>query len=415
MPTPLSIIKRLLASTCVLIVLSLVAFDYFIDTVKPLRFVNATGFTPFDQDPLVAKIPEFLASSKDPDILVLGSSLSVYPAVRVDDMMLKGKTRFDKWYARNHINSYTKAEYFKKHLSERLNQEISLHNLGVIACLLSDQYLTFKKVLATGKRPRLVICQIAPRDFMDNHRQVVEQTPVYHVLAGLDCFSDMLTQNRSMDQIRNFLISQSWGYYRTKADYKTFISAYTADLLNRPVDSYEASKYQKDPEKYLADKAYAKEQQKKLSQVLSQKPDYTAPPNTLEDLDIYEATYNPPNLKVFKDQSNCLEKMMKLSKKTGVPVLFVNMPLTPENKQIMKPFMNAKYQNLMKTMSAKYSTVTYIDLDTPDYYQLSEFRDSCHLNASGGKKFYNALIDSVASRKELKQAVCSKNSNGFSL
>ena len=264
MPSPTKILKRLCASTVVFLLLSVFAFDYFVTSVKPLRFVNATGFTPFDQDPLVAKIPEFLASSKNPDILVLGSSLSVYPAVRVDDMMLKGKTRFDKWYARNHINSYTKAEYFKKHLGARLNENLSLHNLGVIACLLSDQYLTFKKVLATGKRPKIVICQIAPRDFMDNHRQVVQETPVYHVLADLDCFSDMLSQNRTPEQIRNFLIGQYWNYYRLKADYKTFLTAYTSDLLDRPADSYEAGKYQADPQKYKAEKAYAKSQQQKL-------------------------------------------------------------------------------------------------------------------------------------------------------
>jgi Protein of unknown function (DUF1574) len=390
-----SALRGTLNSTLILTCLILMAADATLAAVKPLKYFNATGFTPLDQNPLVSKLPEFIHSRENPDILLLGSSLTLVPAVRCDDELTGARARYDVGYRRNYINCYSKAEYFRQSLESALKQPVQVRNLGVIASIFSDQELILERTLKSGKKPKLVICCTAPRDFLDNYRSVVEQTPVFQVLADLSTIHDMSARGASLADISSRAMEHLWHFYLVRADYRTVALAATAQLLDHPQDLFHAGQ----------NKAKVKAENKNHDEETLEigimdhrnKPVYVAPPNTLNDLSIYKNVYQPVNLKLFNTQSDYLVKMLKLCKQNKITVLIVNMPLTEANKKLLPADAWARYKALLVNETAKYDAA-YLDADIPGEFSMSDFEDSCHMNSRGGRKFYKILVEALSAR-----------------
>src|SRR5579885_1582350 len=89
------------SSTFVLTVLFLMLFDVGLREIQPLRYLNHTGLTTIHQNSLVSKLPVALADPRQADVLLMGSSLMLFPCVRCDDEYHGVKTRYNRWYMRN--------------------------------------------------------------------------------------------------------------------------------------------------------------------------------------------------------------------------------------------------------------------------------------------------------------------------
>lgn len=371
--------------------------DGLLSYFKPLKQFNNLGFTPLDLNPLVAKLPEFMKQGGNPDLLILGSSLVVIPAVRCDDELNGKLTRYDQEYRRTYMNGYNKAQTLQKMLVERIQRPITLANLGIIASMMSDHQLILEKALKSGKKPKLVVCCLAPRDFLDNYRSQVETTPVYQVLADAQFLQDLIARHAKLDEILSYATGLIWHYYQIRADYKTIIIGQTATLLNRPTSLFMAALASdgKTEAPIAGEDTFAESNQKP-----EKSPNYEAPPNTLEDLNNYKKVYLPVNDKCFETQRTYLQKLLKQCQDTHTPVLIVNMPLTRQNKDILPPELWARYFAMVKGLCTKYGA-SYYDADDQAGYTLADFEDSCHMNAQGGKKFYNAVLEPISKNLKL--------------
>jgi hypothetical protein len=205
-------------------------------------------------------------------------------------------------------------------------------------------------------------------------------------------------------QVRDFVIGNFWYFYKVKVDYKTVATLATANISGHPVTLFNASQNK------LAKEASAKapglcapaeEAQQEVGVLeTTVKPDYTPKPNTLNDLDQYQHVYNPPNRALFKQQSGYLEKMLKLANRQKINLVLVNMPLSDENKALITPGFYDQYLNTVATTADKYE-VPFYNLDVRQNYSLADFEDSCHMNYSGGQKFYNALVQALTTNKQI--------------
>lgn len=389
---------RILHSCFLLTILFIAITDGLLIHFKPLKHFNNLGFTPLDLNPLVAKLPEFMKQGGNPDLLLLGSSLVVIPAVRCDDELNGKRTRYDQEYRRTYMNGYNKAQTLQKMLVERMHRPVALANLGIIASMMSDHQLILEKALKSGKKPKLVVCCLAPRDFLDNYRSQVETTPVYQVLADAQFLQDLINRHAKLDEILSYTTGLLWHYYQVRADYKTIIIGQTAALLNRPTSLFMAA---------LANdgNTTAKRGDQDNSAVdshvqpVQKVPDYESPPNTLDDLNNYKKVYLPVNDKCFETQRTYLEKLLKQCQDSHTPILIVNMPLTKQNKEILPPELWTRYFAMVKGLCTKYGA-SYYDADLADY-TLADFEDSCHMNAQGGKKFYKAVLEPISKNLKL--------------
>jgi hypothetical protein len=407
-------LKRAFQSTFLLTILIIASLDLAITEIKPLRYFNTTGFTPLDQNPLVAKLPEFMHSKENPDVLLLGSSLTLIPAVRCDDEMAGIKTRYDVGYKRNYINGYIRAEYLKQRIKSQLGKNLNIRNLGVIASMFSDHCLILEKTLASGKKPQIVICCIAPRDFLDNYRSQVEKTPVYQVLADMSLIKDLIKRGASFSELANYATGVVWHYYQVRTDYRTFSNALSAQALNHPKSLFDGSTANCNASTQTPKAPEAANNQEVEIEVgilsTNNKPDYQAPPNTLGDLSLYKQVYNPVNAKLFETQMKYLNKMLKLCKEHQIKLYLVNMPLTAENKRLLPQSVWNRYHQLVETSAAQ-SGAIYLNADKVAQYTLKDFEDSCHLNANGGKKFYSTLVEALRDTGNNQQSLATKHSN----
>lgn len=379
--------KRIASSTFALLVLFVCGVDYALATIKPLRYFNHTGLTSLKQNFLVSKLPEFLASPNNPEVLLLGSSLVLVPSVRLDDQFHERKTRYDRWYYRNCIDEYTKADYFASLLSKSAGRTLSMSNLAVAASMASDQYLILKKYLAAGKKPNYIVLCLAPRDFFDNERDVVEQTPTYQVLADVTSLGDVLEGHPSLVSVSDFMAGKIWNFYRARTDYKIFLDSLASQFFGHPTTMYEAVKSAKTtkPAEATGDKT---EEFKDTPAWDNTHANYTQPPNTLPDLAKYHHMYLPVNYPLFEKQVHYLDMFLQTAKNNNIPVAIVRMPLTKENWAILPPDAQTKFANALVTESQKYGA-TFIDPGPSSNFDKDDFEDSVHLNGKGGKKVFD--------------------------
>lgn len=393
-------LTRAAASTFVLIAINLVCVDAIVKIVKPLRYFNTTAFTPLDQNPVVSKLPNFMSSLHNPDVVLISSSLMVVPAVRVDDEMEGRRARYDIWYRRNHLNEYAEARYLQKLMSKQFGRELSLANLGIIASMMSDHCLIFDKMVKSGKHPRLVVCALAPRDFMDNVHPVPERTLVHLVLADFTSLGDVFEQNPSFERVAECAVGIGWHFFKVRADYRSFLSAWAADLtghaatLHGAIDKAKTALEENQPDgvKQKPETAHT-DAGLGVGQIAT--PIYAVPSNRLQDLPTYRQVYLPPNKPLFERQVKYLNRLAELAAKADISLVLVNMPLTAENKEVLPPGWHDRYMEAVSTVAQKHN-LEFIDLDVPGKYSLPDFEDSCHLNASGGKKMYAALVEALS-------------------
>src|SRR5262249_15269817 len=90
-------------------------------------------------------------------------------------------------------------------------------------------------------------------------------------------------------------------------------------------------------------------------------------------------------------------------RKERIELIVVNMPITTYNIHLLSPRKYMDYVARLKQCAAG-QNVTLYDMCTPSNYANSDFHDSVHLNAYGGKKFFHQLVNALSSAKRTSLA-----------
>ncbi|MFN8659645.1 MAG: hypothetical protein U0105_25140 [Candidatus Obscuribacterales bacterium] len=411
---------RAAGSTFLLTLLLLVSFDVFLNCVKPLRYANHTGFTTIRQNHLVSKLPPIMESSEDRDVLLTGSSTMLVPAVRCDDEFHGRRTRFDPWYKRNFLNEYYSADYLEKLLSDAAHRPVSVWNASVSASLMSDQYLIVRKYLSTGRRPKVVIISLAPREFLDNDRKNVEKTATYSLLADFTSLPELVRETKDPWRLADAFLGVGWSYYKARGDYRSFLDSVISKTTGHPINNFQAQivlnggKLFDDAPKVVLnpeDVDYGV-----LDQV---KPDYEPKPNTLKDIGSYQRMYLPINQEQFKTQTEYLNKLLTLLNQEKIATVVVDIPLVPENYALLPKEVLAQYRQMLGDQCAAHN-VPLIAPGRSDgnqgvngtaipalarTYERNDYEDTVHMNASGGKKLFQSIADTISGEPQLRSSL----------
>ncbi|WP_185974036.1 hypothetical protein, partial [Brevibacillus sp. LEMMJ03] len=77
----------------------------------------------------------------------------------------------------------------------------------------------------------------------------------------------------------------------------------------------------------------------------------------------------------------------------------------PANMAVMPPGMYDKYLTLTKKLAAE-NNCSFLDLNNdPNLFNISDFRDTAHMNGNGGRKFLDAVDLAIASDHNLRSAI----------
>jgi hypothetical protein len=313
----------------------------------------------------VSKVASFLSSGEKPEIVILGSSLMLYPAT-LCDLQMEGKRPVDNnWYAAIFMPEYSRASYFEKLLDKQSDLNRHITNLAVASSLMSDHSLLLDSIVNARKNPQLVICGIAPRDFIDNNQPDPTQTPVHKLLADL---RPELVPAITKPSVESFVTDNLLRIKRAFTCLRLSANRIFCAFVRRPENDYAA---------------------KMIPGVLN------LPESKAKDLVLYDKVYNPVKQARLTQQAASLEHMLQVAQKNQIKVLLVNMPVTVENADLLPVSTLARYNHTVSDIATKYQ-VTLLDLQRSPQFDSADFIDSCHLNARGGAKFYEQLAKAIA-------------------
>lgn len=422
------ILARAAGSTFLLTALLLIVFDVVLNYVKPLRLANTTGFTTIRQNHLVSKLPQIMESPENRDVLLIGSSTMLVPAVRCDDEMHGRRTRYDSWYKRNVLNEYYRCDYLEKLLSDGLRKPVTVWNASISASVMSDQYLIVRKYLSTGRRPKLVILSVAPREFLDNVRKNVEKTATYSLLADFTSLPELLNSTRDPWRVADALLGVGWSYYKSRGDYRNFFDSAMSKTTGHPVNMHQATLVQHG-EKLFNDKEAVRElmnaEDIEYAVFEQVKPVYEPKPNTLRDLGSYQEMYLPINDTQFATQSDYFKKLLTLLKEQNIATVVVDVPLVSENYKLLPPTVLKRYRTLLADDCRKFGATlvtpgrwseaamgtSSASPITQASFALNDYEDTVHMTASGGKKMFQAIADAICKNAELVREISPTSRN----
>lgn len=408
---------RLLSSTAIITILLFAGANIAIEKIDPLERLFWTGLTGARQHIFVSKLPKLMSSGQNPDVLVLGSSVSLYPAVRADDELAGKKARWDFWYERNVILPYDKVEFLAHHLTKSTGKKVTVTNASVAGSLVSDQFLILKKFLAAGKKTKQIVVCFSPRDFLDNNRIELDKTPTHNVLGDWTSLPELIQKGESWQKITDATLGNLSAYYLHRREFSQFLTNLTAKAFCRPVNLYEAAKQ-------LNEQANANQNTRQNQTTSTQttartqtttnvawknlnenqrntffNPSnsaiYRQPPNTLYHLDEYEHMYLPVDEKQFAAQVESFNNFLILAAEKNIPVIVVNTPLPKENTALLPVETYNRYKAAMIDGCEK-TGATFLDpAQEVPYSTHKDFEDASHMNTSGGIKFYTSILDSI--------------------
>lgn len=323
--------------------------------------------------PAGEKFMEFLAQWSNPDVILLGSSLFLVPSARTDTFFDHKMQRSDAFYYCDELPNYGKADYFTYLLRQKTGRSPTVANLALTGAMVSDDYMVLQKILKRGCHPKLIICGLAPRDFVSNDSGAGSDSFLYKAFKLLkEHYPEMHLLNWRGSALAALRIAQARFYFnvRCRNACKVLHSLFDAAFLNKPFTV----------QTNVSDGNFA--------------PCYETKANSLGGLDLYKNRYNPPNFSQCTEQLSYLERLLALCTQEGIAVMLVDMPLPPENLALLDPALLKQYRHGLAAAAAKYHAYL-LDLNKVNFV-LSDFEDACHLNASGGGKLFRILAASCA-------------------
>jgi hypothetical protein len=352
--------------------------------INPLRLVNPTRWSQLRQNYIVAKLSPILEAPNAADVLLLGSSLTLAPAMRCDDAIAHRPRRVDLWYWHEYMPTYAKANYLQQTLSRMLHRDVQVQNASVIASVVSDQELILRRYLES-KKPACVVLCTAPRDYIDPNCPP-DKTSTYQFLANGDDLLDLAsTKNLWSNGGLETLWIRACGLYRHRAELTALVQQCCADTANTV-----GTKIWKQKWNHIATTA----------DEVPNVPQYASDETKVawrRDIDHYRKMYFPMTDEQYDRQMRALRQLLSLCKSDKVPIVLVDMPLTKDNLALLpQEFKTKLLCDIEKT--AKDNGVTVYKPNDDIHFGAKDFEDSAHLSSAGGFKFFDWLAGKVSAR-----------------
>lgn len=300
-----------------------------------------------------------------PDVVLLGSSLMMYPFWAMDKERNAGI-----------------PDIFHHHFSNTLEDALGGHSgrkpvvfsMAIFGQMISDAYIYVDEFLKGDRQPKYLVFGIAPRDFSDYDLPAPMATMTFKRLIGLNNFS------RYAD-----LYLPGW---QDKAD---FIAAHACFFYGRrwrlqhEVDRALAKAYAAIGIGGGAKPAAAGEAQAGFMLAGS------ADERWANSLNEYRRRYRNIGERDLSVQTGFLRRLLSTCRERGIKVVLINMPLTDVNRQLFPSGFYESFKKALREATAQ-PGVTLLDLgDSPDF-QHADFWDTTHLNHAGGHKLVERLL-----------------------
>jgi hypothetical protein len=387
-------------SMAVWVIAWLVGADLLITALRPLRYVQLNTIVLEDQDPLDLKVRALESANNKYDVLMLGSSLAA--AVASAEPVLEPSLG-----AIPGMKMHTKAETFDRTLARQVGCSPTTINMGIDACMASEDQLLLEKAVATGHHLKIALLLIAPRDFISNsfnpknghlHRYFINRAPLWQRLSFKE------------DPLQNFnRIAEQSSIYKNRGYFARICEMVMCGYLHRTPNMWYAQRpteYWKNfeqPKLLLSFKLpFRCGGRGPIQNSEKQKRTHEAEVERL--MDYYRGDYLPVNYSRFSSEIEALNKTLQFAENNNIMPIVVNMPRGLNNDALLPEDFKLRYSREIQAVCARNKTRYYDFMGIPAFHDDSNFSDAVHLSPAGAHKFIEMLSermsqDSVARRK----------------
>lgn len=288
-----------------------------------------------------------LAAVSKPDVVLLGSSLMIFPL----------------WFADHGDNLPDQAYYaFRSNaLEKKCTQAHNICNLALPLLNASDAERLVETQLVGDKSPRVLVYGVGPRDFYDAFIAKPEASVYFERLSNVDDFT------------------KNWNsYFSNPVDVAACLGKRLYFLFS------------KRDEILLLGKSISK-------QVLHlNKPTTTVPLTEMgprRNLEEYQGHYKNISNQALDREFSFLDKLLTVCSKRHIQVILLSMPLTKENRSLIPTEVYASFNRRLGALAAA-KEQKFLNLNGTEF-ATSDFLDSAHLNAKGAHKLVDLIAPSI--------------------
>jgi hypothetical protein len=119
----------------------------------------------------------------------------------------------------------------------------------------------------------------------------------------------------------------------------------------------------------------------------------------------YLRRYSHPDIHTYRTQMFFLNKIAEFCRKERIELVVVNMPITPDNLRLLKPGGYRGYLQGLREFAIFNKLSGVYDLNNFAKYSHKDFHDTVHLNAFGGRKFFDDLTNAVRSDLRMREII----------
>jgi len=320
------------------------------------------------------------------NVALLGSSLMVSAVAGVDANYLN-KTL--------DLSQYHNAKYLDDNLHTRFGGTFKTLNLSIPGQMPSDAYMTLKAMVATSNRPGIVVYGVAPRDFIDSTMSSAADTEAFQFLRRIVPIDNVASQVfRSPFDKLQWYINRTFYVSEHSADLQLIAKDKAEEFVNKVVARPQAKPFTWwDRIKLLP--SYLPGEIRELAVMTGPITEEAARTRWVNNAPEYVERYKRTDMHVYNTQFFFMDEIAKFCKKERIELVVVNMPITQYNINLLGPQRYMEFVMKLR-MFALGNNIAMYDMCTPSNYSQNDFHDSVHLNAYGGKKFFDQLVNIIS-------------------
>ncbi len=313
----------------------------------------------------------FQALHKRPTVVLLGSSLIMFP-----------------FYAMDAERDKSQGDIFHHHGSTVLTGELqragmkdaSVYSLAIFGQMASDAFIYVDEYLKGAKKPDWLVLGVAPRDFSDHDLPNPTATFTFKRLVGLTNFpryADLYLPG--WQEKGEFLFSHLCYFYSKRW------------RLQQEFDKAVNRVY-----KGSSVPAAAGETRTKSASAGFMLTG-TAEQRWSNSLIEYKRRYRDIGQKDLSIQMGFLDRLLTVCRQRGIKVVLVNMPLTPSNRALLPPGFYSRFSSSLAALAGS-RQARLLDLGSSSEFVSDDYWDSTHLNHHGGHKLVHHLLSALTQK-----------------
>jgi hypothetical protein len=322
---------------------------------------------------------KWLEQPAAPDIVLFGSSQMGSAMVASDAKLL---------YEAVDSLTHRRAATLEHELAARFGRKVTAFSLASPGAMCSDAFMASSTLFKNGKKPKLVVIGISPRDFIDNTMPYPGATEPFkfysqfvnpgaltkHSYDGAFAWLQYGMENLPTRKLGTF-VQASLTASGDAADAKTKANNALAAIMG----GGEAV-----PGKWLVPAVI--------------------PPMWTDNTKEYKVRFKNPHPHVYGAEKAFFEQFLAKMESENVSVLVVGMPSLPMNRALLPNEFWSEFRNNLIATTKRHGA-EWMDLSDNAKFVKSDFLDTVHLNAEGGEKLFSLIAQSIRDRSHLCSAL----------